>query len=159
MRAALALVAAVGALVLGLAACGEESGPLTKSEYEAQMGALANDASTVQTLGGKTVDFTSVPGYFRKLSKSLDDVATRAKAIEPPRDVADVHARIVAGFEQEAAITKRFADELDGASVARVKVLLRQFDSSGFHAAYQELDAAGKALAARGYRISSSGGK
>ena len=47
----------------------------------------------------------------------------------------------------------------DGTSVARVKVLLRQFDSSGYRAAYQELAAAGRELAARGYRISSSGGK
>jgi hypothetical protein len=159
MKAALALVLGATALASGLAGCGGSSGPLSKSDYEAQMGALVRDASTPQILGAETVDFTSVPGYFRKLSNSLADVATRAKAIEPPRGVADVHSRIVAGFEQEAAITKRFADELDGASVARVKVLLRQFDSSGFHAAYQELAAAGKALAARGYRISSSGGK
>jgi hypothetical protein len=159
LRAALALLVAAGVLVLGVAACGDSGGPLSKSEYESRMGALVHDASTSQILGGKSVDFTSVPGYFRKLSKDLADIAAKAKAIQPPRDVADVHARIVAGFEQEAAITNRFADGLDGANVARVKVLLRQFDSSGFRAAYQELDAAGKALAARGYRISSSGGK
>jgi hypothetical protein len=147
-------VAAV--LAVSLAACGG-GGRLSKSEYETKMSALGRDAAS-QLRSIRTEDFEKVPAYFRELSARLRGVAKEAKAIEPPRDVADVHARIVDAFEKEAAITTGFAGRLRGADVARVKVLLRQFDSAGLRAALQELDAAGRTLVARGYRISSSAG-
>jgi hypothetical protein len=146
------------AVALLAAGCGGSSGPLSKRQYEAQMGALGRDFSS-DVLNFKATDFKSVAEYFQSLSRHLAGVADRAKAIRPPRDVAGIHARIVDAFEKEAAITGRFAAELHGASVARVKVLLRRFDSSGFRAALAGLDAAGQALAARGYRINSSGGR
>ena len=158
MRAALALLAVSNALATGLAACGDGGGPISKSEYEAKMGALVREASMSQVLRYESDDFASLPAFFRRLSTSLGDMASRTKAIEPPREVAADHAQIVDGFMKEAAIAGRFADELRGASVARMKVLLRRFDSSGFRAAYQEIDAASRAIEARGYRIRPNGG-
>jgi hypothetical protein len=158
VKRAVALLLAA-ALAVGSAGCGGAgSGRLSKSQYEARMGALGHTFSS-EVLNFKTTDFKGVPAYFQMLARQLDAVAAQARAIKPPRDVEDLHARIVDGFEKEAAIMKSSAARLRGASAAQVKRLLRQFDSAAFRAALQEIDDAGSALADRGYKINSSAGK
>lgn len=148
---------AVATLALGVAGCGGGDGRLSKTQYEAKMSAIGRSVSA-DTLDFSTTDFKNVPTEFRALARQLGRVAAQVKAIEPPRDVEDVHARIVDGFAKEAAALSSFAGRLQGASAPEVKRLLRQFDSTAFAAARQEIAAAGRALAARGYTISSSAG-
>jgi hypothetical protein len=152
VKPSLALAAVLLALAAGCGGGGD--GRLSKSEYEARMSALGN---SVRLVVGAS-DFKDVPAEFHTLARQLGEVAARLKAIRPPKDVADVHARIVDGFAKEAAMVKQFAARLHGASPAQVKTLLRQFDSAALAADRQEIADAGKALAARGYKISSSGG-
>ena len=155
-RAAALLIAA--ALALGSASCGGSGDSrLSKREYESRMGALGHAFSL--GLDFKTTDFKRVPTYFQTLARRFEDVAAQARAIKPPRDVQDLHARIIDGMGQAAKVMGKFAARLRGANVEQVKRLLRQFDSTGLGAALKEVDDAGSALAVRGYTINSRAGK
>jgi hypothetical protein len=155
--AAVLLIAAT--LALGAAGCGGGNGSdrLSKSQYESRLGALGHAFSS--GLDFKTTDFKNVPTYFQTLARRFEDVAAQARAIKPPRDVQDLHARIIDGMEKAAKVMGRFAARLRSANVEQVKRLLRQFDSTGLRAALHEVDGAGAALADRGYTINSSAGK
>lgn len=106
----------------------------------------------------KNTDFKDVPAYFRALARRFGTAAAEARAIKPPREVEDLHARIVDGMARAAQIVGKLADRLNGASVPQVKQLLRTFSSSSLLAALREVADAGRALAGRGYKISSSAG-
>jgi hypothetical protein len=148
---------AVAVLAPGLVACGDSSGPLSKTAYETKMRAVGHDFSLPPD-GVATTDFKRVPAYFGTVATRLDKLVQYLGAIEPPESARDAHARLVDGYRKEATIVNSLAAETRGASAARVQLLLRQFDSTALRSALRQIQAADDELAARGFRISSSRG-
>ncbi len=148
----------VTALSLALAACGGGgAGRLSKAEYERTMQAIRPVLDT-GLRDFQPTDFEHVAAYFGRLGEEVEAVAKRLESIRPPLDVAALHARLVGGETRAAKAFRKLAAELDARSVGAVEEVLRRFDSAPLRDALAEVQQAREAIAAKGYRISSTAG-
>lgn len=103
----LSLLPVAALLVFALAGCGGggDSGQLSKSEYESQVGAIAVGLTeAIQTIGAQS----TVKGTVTALQQAESTFAKAAEemdAITPPDDIADEHAAL-------ASAVRAFGEEL-----------------------------------------------
>ena len=155
-----ALAVAAAGLLAGAAACGGGSGPLSKSEYEAKLASLAQGVSS-DVSGFATfdpVELGSAPEFLNRVAGTLERFATRLGTVRPPPDVAALHRRLIAGARSAATEIRTLATRVDRAPRAEARRLLAQFTPDRLDG-FRRLERAADALAAKGYRISSTAGR
>ncbi|HST25443.1 MAG TPA: hypothetical protein VLJ76_05600 [Gaiellaceae bacterium] len=153
-RSACILVLAVVAAGCGGGSSG--GGELSRSQYEAKMAALNREYKVPKSAVPSATDFARIPAYFRRVSTAGTKYLAGLRSLKPPHDVAKYHVQLIDGYTKEEVIFKKLADELQGAGVARIQLVLRRFDSSQLQSAAKEIQSAGSALAAKGYAFSST---
>jgi hypothetical protein len=141
------------ALALLAAGCGGSGdGRLSKSQYEAKLqSALGSGATRPHVVLDAPVEsLTSVASTF-------GGIASQLSKVRAPADVQLLNDRLVAGAAKAAATLNVLVRRIQGLSPAKLNQVLAEFDASHIPG-LAEFNSAARALAAKGYRFSSSGG-
>jgi hypothetical protein len=109
------LLAALSALALALAACGEDT--QEKNDYVDALNAAQEryaDASA-----GLGTDPDSYDRQIEQLTKSTDKLIAEVEALDPPDEVQEQHDAIVATLEEFNATVKPVLDDLSSGDPAK----------------------------------------
>ena len=107
MRRVIALLALAGAVALVAGGCGGGgSSPLSKADYQQQMGAIGTDLSTALNSLQSVTTADSAATALKGLQTELVDAADKMDAITPPEKVKTEHQQLAEGVRQ-------FGDQLD----------------------------------------------
>ncbi len=155
-RTAALLLAA--ALAVGSAGCGGGgSGRLSKSQYERKLQTVGSELQPTLSalLSFDPTNLKRAPLFMTTLADALDRIAHDLGGVEPPQDVAALNRQIAGGAASAAKQLRTLAATLRAAPPERVSILLARFDPRRL-TGLRTLAQAADALAAKGYRFSSS---
>jgi uncharacterized lipoprotein len=134
MRAALAIL-----VVLTLAGCGSSS-PSTETK-EGYAAALLGSLGKISAPNGN-VDMSELASDYRDAGNELAEIT-------PPAEIADAHARLVAGLRMEADQLERYAAARDAVAAAEAAATGQQVGQS-WTQALNEIQAKGYATVTSG---------
>ena len=107
MKRVIALLALAGAVALVAAGCGGGgSKPLSKAEYEKQMGAIGQTLTDSLNALGTATSAAKAATSLKNIQTELRTAADKMEAITPPDDVKTEHAQLASGVRE-------FGDQLD----------------------------------------------
>jgi hypothetical protein len=148
MKRVIALLALAGAVALVAAGCGGGGGstPLSKADYEKQMGAIGKtltaSLNTVGTSSSAAMAVTTLKKLQTDLLKAADDM----EAITPPDKVKAEHAQLASGVRE-------FGKELDPIITKLEGGNLQALVGVQSLAALATIQKASTAITKKGYRI------
>ncbi len=150
MKRVIALLALAGAVVIVAAGCGGGgSEPLSKAEYEKQMGVIGqNLTNSLNTLASVT-SAANAATSLKKLQGDLTSAADEMEAITPPDKVKTEHEQLASGVRE-------FGDQLDP--------IIKKLEGGDMQAiagvtsvkALAKIQKASTAINSKGYNIGSS---
>jgi hypothetical protein len=164
MRALCALLVTLCAFALAAAACGGGGGggggggthPLSKSDYEKAMSKLGNTlTASFQSLGGVATrpDPKVAAAGIDKAANLLDQAGDSFAAINPPRNIAAAHQKLVDGSHQAAKDFRKLADEIRKGDIN----LQQRFDASTLKG-FRKIQAGFNEIRAKGYNLGAAAG-
>jgi hypothetical protein len=162
MKAAFALLLALGAIGLASAGCGGGggggSGPLSKEDYEGRMQALqAKLSDSAEELSGSLsnpTDLAAVADGLDRAADLLDEAAEGLDGIEPPSEIRAAHQSLIDNASKAGEQLRELADKVRTSTVAELG------ESIGELTSLQVLEDLGKAVSeikGKGYDIDSDG--
>jgi hypothetical protein len=107
MRRLIAWLAVAGAVAVTAAGCGGGgSEPLSKADYQQQMGAIGKELTTALNSLGTATTASTAATSLKKLQSDLTDAADKMDAITPPPKVEAQHQNLADGVRE-------FGEQLD----------------------------------------------
>lgn len=113
-------MATAGLVALALAAggCGGDDGAQADAYVDAVNAAQQAFATRIERIEATTDDEAALAAYVRASEQAAADL----RAIDPPEDVADLHGRLVGGFDAFAQETAAAEDAITSGELERVLV-------------------------------------
>lgn len=130
-------VALLSAVALVAAGCGggESSDRLTKEEYLQEFQGIVSDleAEFGDLFNGDidTSDLAAVADQVDQLGDGFDELTGRVEALNPPEEVEDTQAKLVAGIDEFAGWAHDLADKIRTAPAVELLALLEQYGFTG----------------------------
>jgi hypothetical protein len=150
------------ALAVGTAGCGGGGGSgLSKSRYEAKMRSIVQplDSTLSKLRSFAPTNIGAADDYFQGLAGTFYSLSRQLGQIKPPKDVQALHTRLTDAAGKAADVFQALAQRLRQASPAeRQRILADTATTERLLSALNGVERTANALAAKGYRFSSSAG-
>jgi ABC-type glycerol-3-phosphate transport system substrate-binding protein len=148
MKRVIALLALAGAVVLVAAGCGGGgSEPLSKADYEKQMGAIGQSLTNSLNSLGTATSASNAASALKELQTALDEAATQMEAITPPEDVKTEHEQLASGVREFGEQLDPIIEKVDGGDMTAVAGVTSL-------TALADIQTASNAISDKGYDIS-----